>query len=266
MLEHTLLKLQQQFFKEHPRATLADFQKEMLKHLPELGKFGREWVLYHVTNTANAVRYLVDHGVRVINMSSFLSRGLCPSAQAWRRLEDAFAYAAKKDVVIVLGAGNNAARCDDYPGGPESVIVVGATRLDDSRWEEEVEVRGTKLKQGSNFGKRLTVMAPVEKILVCQPHDPRFYETRDGPTGAAKVEFKGSTQVLPLGATSCAAPVATALVALVRSARPDLDARAVIEVVKEGCDPLARGGHDLHTGYGRLNFGKTMRAALARPK
>jgi subtilisin family serine protease len=79
--------------------------------------------------------------------------------------------------------------------------------------------------------------------------------------GAAKVEYKGKHEVLPMGATSCAAPVVTALVALVQSARPDLDARAVVEVVKKGCDDIGKEGYDIHTGHGRVNFGKTLALA-----
>jgi subtilisin family serine protease len=130
MIEHTLSKRQQQFFRDNPKASLADFQKEMLKHLGKLTKFGTDWTTYQHANAADAVRYLVDHGVRVINISGGLAKHLCPSAEAWRKLEDAFAYAARKDVVIVLAAGNNAAAWDDYPGSPDTVLVVGATRRD----------------------------------------------------------------------------------------------------------------------------------------
>jgi hypothetical protein len=164
----------------------------------------------------------------------------------WQKLEDAFAYAATKNVVIVL--------------------VVGATRLDDSRWEEEVDLKGMKVKQGSNHGKRLSVMAPAEKILVCVPHDRRVYEAADGPMGATKVEYKGKQDVLPMGATSCAAPVVTSLVALVCCARPDLDARSVVEIVKKGCDDIGEKGPDLYTGHGRVNFGKTLQLAVSWPR
>jgi subtilisin family serine protease len=266
MIEHTLVKLQLRFFREHPKASAAEWQKEMQKHQEALKRFGTDWVHYQVTNAADAVRYLVDRGVKVINISGGLKKSLCPSAELWQRLEDAFAHAARKGVVIVLAAGNNAARWEDYPGSPDTVVVVGATRLDDTRWEEEVDFRGMKLKQGSNFGKRLTVMAPAEKVVVCQPHDRRMYAAADGPMGPTKVEFKGGHQVVPMGATSCAAPVVTALVALLYSARPDLDARSVVEFVKRGCDDIGERGHDLHTGYGRVNFGKSLTLALDRGK
>jgi hypothetical protein len=49
---------------------------------------------------------------------------------------------------------------------------------------------------------------------------------------------------------------------LVFSARPDLDARTVVELIKHGCDDLGDPGGDVHTGYGRINFAKTLQLAV----
>jgi subtilisin family serine protease len=261
MIEHTLVKLQRAFFRKNPKATLADLQKEMIKQPETLKTFGQDWVHYQVDGAANAVRYLVDRGVKVINFSGGLKRSLCPSAEKWQKLEEAFAYAAEKGVVIVLAAGNNAARWDDYPGSAEAVIVVGATLLNDTRWEEEIAFGGSKVKQGSNYGARLTVMAPVEKLVVCRPHEERFYACADGPMGPVKLPFKGAHEVSPNGATSSAAPIVTALVALAYSVRPTLDARSVVQLVQQGCDDIGGKGYNIHTGYGRVNFGKTLKLA-----
>jgi subtilisin family serine protease len=75
MIEHTLLKIQQKFFQEHPDATYADFQKEFMANVAEISKFGQQWVHYQVSNAADAIHYLVDHGVRVINFSGGLTPG-----------------------------------------------------------------------------------------------------------------------------------------------------------------------------------------------
>jgi subtilisin family serine protease len=266
MIEHTLVKMQARFFQEHPKATLADLQKEMMKQPETLKKFGEDWVHYQVDGAADAIRYLVDHGVKVINLSGGLKRSLCPSADKWKKLEEAFSYAADKGVVIVLAAGNNAAQWEDYPGGPDTVIVAGATLLDDTRWEEEVNFQGTKIKQGSNFGKRLTAMAPVERLVVCTPHEQRFYSCDDGPMGPMKLPFKGSHEVRSNGATSSAAPIVTSLVALVYSVRPTLDAKSVVKIVQQGCDDIGKKGYNIHTGYGRINFGKSLKLARDQGK
>jgi subtilisin family serine protease len=261
MIEHALVKMQTRFFREHPKATLADFQKEMMKQPEALKKFGQDWVHYQVDGAADAIRYLVDHGVKVINFSGGLKRSLCPSAEKWKNLEAAFSHAAEKGVVIVLAAGNNATQWEDYPGNSETVIVAGGTLLNDNRWEEEVTVQGTKIKQGSNYGKRLTVMAPVEKLVVCTPHEARFYSCDDGPMGPRKLPFKAAHEVLPNGATSSAAPIVTSLVALLYSARPTLDVKSVVKIVQQGCDPIGKKGYDIHTGHGRVNFGKSLKLA-----
>jgi subtilisin family serine protease len=175
---------------------------------------------------------------------------------------ESFAYAASKNVIFVIAAGNDAVRTEDYPGDPKTVIVAGATLLNDKRWEMEIEVRGAKIKQGSNFGKRLTCMAPTEDLLLCVPHEKRMYESDDGPHGETKTPFKGIHEVRKNGATSSAAPIVSALAGLVMSARPDLDAPTVVELIKQGCDALGKPGFDERTGFGRVNFGKTLELAI----
>lgn len=259
MLEHKLLKLQQELFRNHPKATLADWQKEIVKHIDVLRDFGEGWVSYQLLGAAEAIHYLVDHGARLINISGAIERSLCPSDDVWMKVEEAFAYAASKDVVIVLAAGNNAAKWEGYPGNAKTVIVVGASLLDDSRWEQEQDLMGTKIKQGSNYGSRLTLMAPIENLLTCVPHDPRCYDITDGPMGPAKVPFDGILKVHANGATSSAAPIISSLVALMLSANPELDAKTVVELLKRSCDDLGTPGYDIYTGYGRVNFGKTLK-------
>lgn len=265
-LEHKLLKIQKDFFRENPKATMEEFQKEFLKHGPALAEWAKSWANYQVVGASEAIRYLTDHGVRVINFSGGLRRSLVPSEEAWKKLEDSFAYAASKNVVVVIAAGNDAARTEDYPGNAKTVIVAGATLLNDKRWEVEVEMRGTKVKQGSNFGKRLTCMAPVQDLLVCAPHEKRMYEAEDGPYGATKVPFNGAHDIRKNGATSSAAPIVSALVALMLSARPDLDAPTVVELIKKSCDPLGDRDFDDHTGFGRVNYAKAIQVALKHGK
>ena len=271
MIEHVMMKMmaaRNKFLREHPDATEAEIGRArdefMKEHEEEIQRFARDWHRYQYTGAADAIRYLVNHDTKVINMSGLYLKAVTPAEEVWKSLEDAFSYAAEKDVVIVLSAGNDATRLEDYPGSLDSVIIAGATMLDDSRWEEEHEAMGRKIKQGSNYGNRLTVMAPVENLMVCQPHEERCCDVKDGPMGSRKVPFIGPHQMLPTGATSSAAPIVASLVALVLSVNPDLDAKSVVEIIKEGCDDIGEPGHDEYTGYGRVNFGKTVRLAVAR--
>lgn len=265
-LENPVAGLRAEFYRQHPDATPQDFQKELAKNQDALRQWGARWATYQVGGAAEAIRYLVDHGCRVINFSGLLLKSQCPSQEAWGKLEEAFAHAAGNNVVIVLAAGNDAFTVEDYPGDSRSVIVVGATLLNDKRWEEVREGDGRKLKIGSNMGKRLTCMAPVEKLFVCAPHDRRVYAWDSGPLGPMKIPFNGAYDVRPNGATSAAAPTVSALAALVVSARPALDAKAIVRLIETGCDDIGEPGHDLSTGYGRVNFATTLRLALREGK
>ncbi len=267
MIEHKMAKLQKKFRQDHPEAGPSEWGKFMSskENQAEMFSFVKDWERFVSRSTAESIRYLVDHKVRVINVSGGLMKGSGFSTDSWQTLEEAFAYAREKGVLIVLAAGNNNA-LEDYPGDSDSVIVVGATRLNDTRWEEVLEIKGSRIKQGSNFGKRLTVMAPMENLQVCVPHDRRFYHCDDGPMGPTKQDFNDMYEVGATGATSCAAPIVTSLVALIYSARPDLNARAVIDIIKQGCDDIGDRDYDTYTGFGRVNFGKTIKIAMSSKK
>ena len=95
------------------------------------------------------------------------------------------------------------------------------------------------------------------------PHEARFYKTESGALGPVTSEFKDAYEVLQDGATSTAAPVVASLASLVRSIRPDLDARSVVQIIKQGCDDIGDKGFDMRTGHGRVNFLKTLKSAQA---
>lgn len=95
---------------------------------------------------------------------------------AWKGIDEAYKYAASKDVVLVVAAGSSAKELDEYPGPATHRLVAGAAMLNDTRWEQK-NYKGSGMTQGSSFGKHLSVMAPVEKIQICVPHEERFYVT-----------------------------------------------------------------------------------------
>jgi len=265
-LVNPMAKLQVEYFGKHPNASITEFQAEIGKHKETLTRFGKKWSEYQVGGAADAILYFVDNGARVINISGLLRRSVCQSEEAWTKLERAFAYAAGKNAIIVLGAGNDAVRVDDYPGESRFVIVVGATLLNDQRWEENRSQSGITIKQGSNYGPRLTCMAPSESLWVCMPHAQRMYETQDGPAGATKIPFTGAYNLRANGATSCATPIVTALAALIVSSRPDFDAETVVRLIRQGCNDIGEPGYDQFTGHGRVNYAATLRLALGESK
>lgn len=74
---------------------------------------------------AEGIRYAVDHGARVINMSLAFPPGYVPS----RFLQDAVDYASANGVVMIAAVGNDGARQISYPAAFRDVIAVGATGL-----------------------------------------------------------------------------------------------------------------------------------------
>ena len=85
-----------------------------------------------------AIRYAVDKGAKVINIS--MGTGFGPTRAQLPTLEAAIAYARSKGVLIVAAAGNDGrdmANADSWPASYakyyDNVIAVGATWNDDTR-------------------------------------------------------------------------------------------------------------------------------------
>jgi membrane-anchored mycosin MYCP len=258
---HKLIQLQQQFFARNPKASIADLQKEMAAHTTELQAFGDAWLDWISETMDASIRYLADQGVRVINFSGGVAPGAKSKPEFKTRLEVAFNYAKQKDVLIVLGAGNNNQRVTDYPGDHTFVLIAGASTLADQRWTMTAKMKEMEIKQGSSFGPRLSVVAPIENIVVAAPHEEAYYNWKDTPMGEQKAEFEGLYSVRPWGATSCAAPQVAALAALVRTIRPDLKAGEVIRLIEQGADHIGAPGFNEETGYGRINYLRTLELA-----
>ncbi|MET9295859.1 type VII secretion-associated serine protease mycosin [Streptomyces sp. NPDC003077] len=91
---------------------------------------------------AGPLRYAVDHGAKVVNMS-FAGVGSLRDDE-----KEAIAYAAKKDVLLVAGAGNNGSANPYYPAAEPGVLAVGAVDKNGKVWER------------SNYGPHLLLSAP----------------------------------------------------------------------------------------------------------
>lgn len=145
----------------------------------------------HDETWAAAVRYAVDQGAKVINLSFGNEGG--------KTLNDgrkAIAYAQAHDVVLVAGSGNKGSIAVDEPAALPGVIAVGAHDKDGNVWE------------GSNTGKDLDLVAPGAEILAADMTRSQKYAMSNG--------------------TSDATAYVSAAAALVRSKYPDLSAGQVI--------------------------------------
>lgn len=166
-------------------------------------------------DVALAIRYAADNGAKVINGS--FGKYFAQNNQ-W--VMDAIKYAAKKDVLIVVAAGNdamdlnpaNAEEIKRYPNDriegtttevADNFLVVGA--LNPSFGEKMVA-------NFSNFGNvDVDVFAPGVKIYATVPH--AGYEYLQG--------------------TSMASPNAAGVAAMIRSYYPKLSASQVKQIMKD---------------------------------
>ncbi|CAL2102545.1 Subtilase family protein [Tenacibaculum sp. 190130A14a] len=160
----------------------------------------------HDKDIALAIRYAVDNGARVINMSWGKRFSL---HQDW--VLDAIKYAESKNVLIVHGAGNDAINTDvneyypkDHQGDLELVnnfIAVGASGYNLSK---------NLLTDFSSYGKKtVDVFAPGVKIYTTEIDD--------------KYQFSRGT--------SLAAPMVSGLAGLLWSYYPELSASEIKEII-----------------------------------
>jgi subtilisin family serine protease len=166
---------------------------------------------------ARAVRYAVDNGADVISLS--LTRNTRDWPESW---DDAFAYAAERDVVVIAAAGNRGSGTVSVgaPATMPGVLTVGG-----------VTQEGVASDAASSQGITIGVMAPSEGLVGAIP-------------GGGYVSWSG---------TSGATPIVAGIVALVRSAHPTMNANNVINRVLATATPLTEDIPDSLYGYGLVN-------------
>ena len=258
MIKNDFLIFYKDFFKKHPNE-MKKFQEE-LANKKEFDSYAINHVNYFSNAISDAIIYLTDKNVKVINISSKLSLSAIENDIVKNKLLSAFEYAKNHNVLIITSSGNNSELRDDYPGNKDTVMVCGAILDDDKRWETITEFQGGKIKMGSDYGSRLSVMAPVENLLVCAPHERRFYKIKNGPSGDFTYKYAGNHIVSPNGATSLAAPIVTSLAALLLSIEPDLKISEIIDLIQNGCVKVSDNKQEY--GFGRINFYNSVKLLL----
>lgn len=160
-------------------------------------------------DVANAIRYAVNHGARIINMS--FGKEYSSEKQV---VVDAIKYALSKGILFVHAAGNDGKDLDDpvnkvYPSRKEinsidselAWIEVGA-----SNWKNNTSLPASF----SNYGKTtVDVFAPGVHIFSTTPGS--HYDYLDG--------------------TSMAAPMVTGVAALIWGYKPSLKAKEVKRII-----------------------------------
>lgn len=176
---------------------------------------------------ASAVRWAVDHGASVINMS--LTRNTLDWPTSW---DDAFLYAMEHDVVIVAAAGNRGSGTTEVgaPATMPGVLVVGG-----------VDRNGKASFDASSQGITIAVSAPSEGLVGAAPGGG--YYTWSGTSGAA--------------------PLVAGIVALVRASHPGLDAGNVINRLTATAKGVGTVPNPTY-GYGLVNAAAAVTANVPK--
>jgi cell wall-associated protease len=157
-------------------------------------------------DVANGIRYAVENGAKVINMS--FGKRLSPFKE---QVDAAIRYAEEHDVLIVHAAGNNGENFDSIPAYPsaryengqiaQNVLVVG-----NNTWRLD----GGLAARSSNYGlQTVDLFAPGTDILSTVP----------------------TNQYAVFSGTSMAAPHTAGVAALLRSYFPTLTAVQVKDIL-----------------------------------
>ncbi len=160
-------------------------------------------------DVASSIRYAVDNGAKVINMS--FGKYTSPTPDM---VNDAIAYAQKKDVLIIQAAGNSGWNIDSlayFPSGKNkkglpfsNLIRVGASGKS-----------GQRLKISNEGTTKVDIFAPGAEITSVAPDNT--YQTVKG--------------------TSIAAPVVSAVAAMLRHYFPKLKASEVKDILIRSASP-----------------------------
>ena len=178
----------------------------------------------------SAIEYAVEKGAKVINMS-------LGGPGIDLVMESAVEMAYENGVTVVVAAGNE--NTDEFvtPSDHNEVISVCNTTREDRRYNSSDWLFG---ETGSNFGQPKDISAPGTSILSTIP---KGYENYTG--------------------TSMAAPMVSAVAAMVYAVNPDLTPAQMRNILCSTARDTEEPGYDYYTGYGVVNALDAVNAAMA---
>lgn len=188
---------------------------------------------------AKAIRYAVDNGADIINMS------LGGTAEL-QTLADAVQYAYDRGVLIVTSMQNFNNDEVYYPAGHTLTLAVGASDPDDRR---STALAGLE-SYGSNYGNHIDVLAPGNYIFGLS-------------------HLSDSDENTQMSGTSQAAPLVTGIAALVLGHEPGLTVGALVQRLTASAEDGVGNpqedapGWDPYYGYGRVNAYRALKGLTA---
>ncbi|MDD5258569.1 MAG: S8 family serine peptidase [bacterium] len=180
---------------------------------------------------AQAIKYAVDNGAKVINLSW---GGYGTSLL----IQDALMYAYDHNCVIVAAAGNNNTNAEKFfPGNYSQAITVAACNANDVR------------ASFSNYGPNVDVTAPGVDILSLKAKGTDMCRTEVNIVGGEYYRASG---------TSMATPFVSGLAALIIASDRSLTNLEIEAKIIASCEDLGSSGKDDYYGYGRINAAQAM--------
>jgi subtilisin family serine protease len=216
------------------------------------------------SSVATGIVEAVDRGAHAINMSFGSESGR--GSAALRRAID---YAVARKVVLVAAAADQAVTEQGYPSnvlqptGTAASIGVGrglsvtAANADGRR--ASFAGHGSQISVAA-YGSHGAEGGPVG-MLGAFPLSQTEQETGDRPCNC-RATLDGDTRYAYLEGTSMAAPLVTAVAALVRDLNPDLSLRQTLRLIKQTARRSAPGWTP-DVGWGIVDGGAAVNAARA---
>ena len=179
---------------------------------------------FTVISVYRAIKYAVENGARVINMS------LGGKGDPSNIYQNAVTMAVNSGCVVVCAAGNDNSSEYYYPSDCEGAISVIA-----------LDQTGESRASFSNYGaSKNKISAPGQPVYSTIPDNEYEY-------------FAG---------TSMASPVVASVAAMVLSVNPELTASEVKDIIYDTADDINGGGYDDEFGYGRVNAYEAVKKAI----
>ena len=183
-----------------------------------------------VSNLATGIKWAVDNGADIINLS-------LASSGASDTLKNAVQYAVDNDVAVVAASGNNGRGQVSYPARYSTVISVGA-------------IGPTRKKADySNYGESLDLVAPGGDSKVTTTHNNTILTT----TGANK-----PYRYYPAQGTSMATPHVSGIAALLYSSGITGPEEIKQRLINTATTLDSTGMNNSHYGAGLVNINRAL--------
>lgn len=200
---------------------------------------------------ARGIRYAVDHGAQIINLSLEFLPSQVNSGSEIPQIVSAINYAHRRGVTIVGAAGNDETNQIAYPARAGGVISVGATTKDRC------------LAAYSNGGSGLDLVAPGggdDAIITSDPNchpalnlPPISQMTLTGPPRWDRFGYPGGYIGTSMSSPEVAAAAALVIASGVIGPNPSPD--QILARLEQTATPLGGSQPNPTFGYGLLNAG-----------